>query len=240
MAWQWKVLVRAGAALAAAVLAAEGCGHGSIDLFAENAAESGGAGGDSTWPVGLETGGDNGQGGGRNSSGGSGPWPIAGCDLQHPCLTGLVCNNVGNCVQCTGADPSQCGDLGLVCNTLRSLCVECYYGLDGNCQPGSACDSYSNSCRLACRSDDNCGGATPHCRSDGLCVECDPNSLNDECHPGFWCMEGGFCGQCLYDQHCAFPEHCNAAHVCVECIVDAQCGDARRCDLGTCVARVTP
>jgi hypothetical protein len=241
MAWQWKVLVRAGAALAAAALAAEGCGHGSIDLFVESAAESGGAGGDSAWPAGQETGGDYGQGGGRNSSGGSGPWPYAGCDLDHPCLTGLVCNNVGSCVQCTKEDSSQCGfPQPPVCNTARGLCVECISSL-GCLEPDyGVCDSFTNTCRAACVRDDNCGPTAPHCRSDGVCVVCDPG-LGDQCPVGFWCREGGFCGQCLYDGQCGYlTPYCNAAHRCVRCIVDAQCGDLYRCDSGTCVSTLAP
>ncbi len=54
-------------------------------------------------------------------------------------------------------------------------------------------------------------------------------------------MEGGFCGQCLYDQHCAYPApYCNAAHVCVGCIVDGHCAnDNYRCDSFACVTRLT-
>jgi hypothetical protein len=241
MASAWKVLRRAGAAFAVVALGGGGCGHGSIDLFAEGATESGGQGGEPAWQPDQGDGGDTGLQGGRNSWGGAGPWPNAGCDSEHPCLTGLVCNGIGTCVQCTREDPSQCAfPQPPVCN-LRGLCAECMSNQDCSRPDYSVCDGATNTCRAACNRDDNCGPSAPHCRWDGVCVECDPN-LNSQCPRNSWCSEGGFCAECLSDQNCVFyPKvYCNVAHRCVQCIVDAQCGDFYRCDSGVCVSTVAP
>ncbi len=240
MALAWKVLRRAGAAFVIAAFGGEGCGHGSIDLFTEGATETGGEGGEPGWPPGQETGGDTAQEGGKNSWGGSGPW-LYHCDSEHPCLTGLVCNNAGNCVQCTREDASQCAFPEPPACKSRGLCVECTSNQHCPQPDYGLCDAATNTCRAACAWDDNCGPSAPHCRWDGVCVECDPN-LNNQCPRGSLCMEGGFCAECLTDQYCAYyPKiYCNAAHKCVQCIVDAQCGDLYRCDLGVCVSTVSP
>jgi hypothetical protein len=187
-------------------------------------------------------GGDDGQAGARSSLGGSGAWPNPRCDSDHPCLTGLVCTNAGNCVQCTWEDTSQCSlPQAPVCSS-RGLCVECTTNQHCPDPDYSVCDTATNTCRAACYRDENCGPSAPHCRWDGVCVECEPN-LNNQCPQGLWCWDGGFCGQCLYDydQYCVYPRvYCNAAHRCVQCIVDAQCGDLYRCDSGFCVSTLTP
>jgi hypothetical protein len=134
---------------------------------------------------------------------------LAGCDVTtHTCVactTDAECmNDPGKprcdvathaCVACeTNAD---C--LGEVCDPTTKQCRQCQ--VDGECAPG-VCNQ--GNC-VQCRTDAQCGGATPHCGPNGACIQCVSDS---ECAPGICSAVGACCG----------------ATACAA--INAQCGEA--------------
>lgn len=163
------------------------------------------------------------------------------------CPDGLQCyapnGEVPRCIECL--DNDMCDD-GLVCDPDRYRCQECVdnedcpgaylcanYGRCQQCLDNSDCPSRVPLCSqgycVACEDDADCPSYNPRCsEEDHRCYAC----LGDEdCESPLapFCISNA-CQACRTDTDCPedFPT-CSSGQ-CIQCLVDAECDDGRRCD----------
>ncbi len=126
-----------------------------------------------------------------------------------------------------------CHDLGKLCDTERSVCVDCLETSDcgtnelcrrNDCVPITPCES-SKSCAL----DEICSETL------GYCVNCEGDN---DCATGETCRYFSCLPSCESDKDCAQSnEVCQKKDsVCVDCVVDADCDDDQWCnEVGLCI-----
>ena len=150
--------------------------------------------------------------------------------LGTTCERTNICDGAGDCVECINDEAGTTTDTG--CSTREPICeapsgaagTECVECLtDRHCPSGEFCNTTTNMCVPGCRSDAECGGATPVCDVDDMtCVPC----INSA-------------GGTTTDRGCSGAEPiCDAPSgtpgtECVECANNSHCPGAEVCDLGT-------
>jgi len=180
----------------------EGCGHGSIDLFARAPTESGGEaatrrGRRTRRPE--ETTSRRAQGARRGLGGVAEPPVRFGSSLPH----GTRLQQRRHCVQCTREDASQC-----TFHSRRSAgriadCASSAPRISTVPSPTTACATPPPILPRACYRDENCGPSAPHCAGTG----CAWSAIRTQTMSAarLVVLDGGFCGECLWDQHCVYP-----------------------------------
>jgi Cys-rich repeat protein len=120
--------------------------------------------------------------------------------------------STGKCsLPCDPTSPSSQCPPEQRCHPDDGLCVDCVGGADCS-GVTAACDTERNVC-VECTSDATCSAPTPACDTDA-----------QRCVP------------CIDNRHCATGQVCNAAHTCVQCVVNDDClalpgdDDRRICD----------
>jgi hypothetical protein len=123
---------------------------------------------------------------------------LPACDIsKHACV---ACTQSGHCL-----DPAR-----PVCDAASATCVGCASNADCGGFAGPVCDPSTKQCRgcqvdsecasgacnqgvcAQCKTDAQCGAATPHCTANGRCIEC----LSDtECGAGVCTLAGTCCGK---------------------------------------------
>ncbi len=136
---------------------------------------------------------------------------VPGCSPTQPCPTGEQCV-AQSCVECTVN--SQCHGATPWCDTTNDTCVQCLPSND-NCPTGQYCAA------SAC---------APGCKSNLDCVALADAGAGDAAGdaPSDAAMEGGggTSGGTICD---------TMNHVCVECVIDANCPLGQTCSNNMCV-----
>lgn len=155
---------------------------------------------------------------------------------------------------CTRDDDCVFALAGPVCDLATGRCVACVPGND-RCPTGQYCDATTHSCRVGCRDDMACVGATG---DGGVATQrCDPNTRrcvqctnHDDCPLGNLCTDHGCVPGCSTARACPVGRSCcagacvdltNSASHCGAC--GAPCSIANgvgacregMCAVGTCV-----
>ncbi|MFO0758156.1 MAG: DUF11 domain-containing protein [Byssovorax sp.] len=134
------------------------------------------------------------------------------------CKAGDVCTSkddtIGQCLRCLV--DADCGGptSAKVCDAATNMCVDGCRGMNGNgCMPGDACTSVDETIGMCvdCLVDADCGAIDSAKVCDGM-----------KCKDGCRGMDGN---------HCPAGKDCTSKDatigVCVECLTDAECGDAK-------------
>ncbi len=165
--------------------------------------------------------------------------------LDTPCNGGMVCDGLGNCVQCNSI--GQCPSPLNQCQVAQCQSHTCGTGfvpdgtptpvqMPGDCQT-QICDGNGGTSTMAQPSDlpndnnectgDACNGSTPVFPPAAPGVPCNMSTMV--------CDGSGQCVDCLSDNHCASNEHCANA-VCTPDRVDGQpCTRGTMCTSGFCI-----
>jgi Cys-rich repeat protein len=147
------------------------------------------------------------------------------CLMNNDCPNGQVCG--GNHVCGMGcAQNHPCGDAGL-CELDAGICVECQS--DGDCTDKNRprCNPANDRCVPCLPTKDNCGHAT-YCETQGMNLYA--------CAPG--CKDDSDCTDAP-DGGAPATKCDTMKHVCVNCLMDAECPNGQVCHSGMCVAGCT-
>jgi hypothetical protein len=131
------------------------------------------------------------------------------------------------------ASDKVCTPLGQLCDTARSVCVDCLAdtdcGTDAVCTAGSCQAVVRCTDSRDCPADQVCDGAA------GRCVQC---MGDNDCAVGSRCIATTCRASCTTDKDCTgMGQLCNLVNgYCVDCVQDADCGASAHCDVGACVA----
>lgn len=192
---------------------------------------------------------------------------VAGSCQTRPTPAGQTCeagycNGSSRCVACLNA--GQCNDnIECTVDTCDGGTCHSRTSSRGTTCQGGVCNGATPPMCVACVSDSQCGGTTPHCNTQtSQCQAC----LNDgQCEDGNQCTtntcragacttapvsSGASCARgvcdtssatpacvaCLTDAQCrGATSHCNAsAHSCQQCTSDAHCDDGNACTDDSC------
>lgn len=153
------------------------------------------------------------------------------CSEAQPCARPLVCDALGECVECIS--DAQCSGALPACDPATKRCVACR-GTVG-CSSPQVCSASAPVCVQTCQegSPSACPGFLGGCHS-GVCAQC---TDDDDCGTGRHCETAiGRCVNCTVDAHCggATPRCDVAAGLCRACVVNADCEPTKSCFQGTC------
>jgi len=133
------------------------------------------------------------------------------------------------------ASDKDCTPKGQLCDTARSVCVDCLSAQD--CKTNEECKGGMCAAFTPCTSSKQCGNDQV-CDVEGKrCVECVANA---DCKDGQACVDHACRSACTSDKDCTPKgQLCDTTQmVCVECVATADCDAKKYCVNHACIDRV--